>query len=119
VQASSDIAVKKTAVRLLWDACGGVLEEDAPLTVALTAALQSPNDRLFVYNYKIAEKEFGRLPRGTTEALMSRCQNRIAENQDEILVEIRGMTATAKPARAAPKPAAKPTAAPKTAREWG
>jgi len=124
VQAASDIAVKRTAVRLLWDACEGILDEDAPLSAALTAALQSPNDRLFVYNYKLAEQEFGRLPRTKTEALMSRCQSRIAENQSDILSEIRGMTAT-KPAASKPvapkapqKPAAKAPAAPKTAREW-
>jgi hypothetical protein len=119
VQAASDIAVKRTAVRLLWDACEGILDEDAPLSAALTAALQSPNDRLFVFNYKLAEQEFGRLPRAKTEALMSRCQSRIAENQTDILSEIRGMTATKPAAPKAPaKPAAKAPAAPKTAREW-
>lgn len=119
MQAASDIAVKRTAVRLLWDACNGVLEEDAPLSSALVAALQSPNDRLFVYNYKIAEQEFGRLPREKTEALTSRCQSRIAENQLDILTEIRGMTAT-KPvaAKGTSKPATKAPAAPKTARQW-
>lgn len=119
--ASEDLAVKRTAVKLLSTACDGILAEDAPLAAALVAALRSPNDPLFIYNYRVAEAEFRRLPRETTDTLMSRCQSRIAESQDDILAEIRGLKLKKPaPARAAgPKPA--PKKAPpqrKTAVEW-
>jgi hypothetical protein len=91
--ATEDLAVKRTAVKLLSTACDGLLAEDEPLALALTAALRSPNDPLFVYNYRVAETEFRRLPRETTDTLMSRCQSRIAETQDDILAEIRGLRA--------------------------
>ncbi len=90
---TQDLAVKRTAVKLLSTACDGLLSEDAPLTAALTAALRSPKDPLFIYNYRVAEAEFRRLPRETTDTLMSRCQDRIAETQDDILAEFRGMSA--------------------------
>lgn len=118
--ASEDLAVKRTAVKLLSTACDGLLAEDAPLAAALVAALRSPNDPLFIYNYRVAESEFRRLPRETTDTLMSRCQSRIAESQDDILAEFRGLKEAKVPAKpAAPKPA--PRKAPpqrKTAVEW-
>jgi hypothetical protein len=91
--ATNDLAVKRTAVKVLATACDGLLGEDEPLAAALTAALRSPNDPLFIYNYRVAETEFSRLPRETTDRLMSRCQSRIAETQDDILAEIRGFRA--------------------------
>ena len=121
--ATDDLAVKRTAVKVLSTACTGLLEADAPLTAALTAALRSPNDPLFIYNYRVAEAEFRRLPRETTDTLMSRCQNRIAESQDDILAEIRGLTSNKRPpaaTKAAPKKAEPKKAGPKrtTAVEW-
>ena len=94
---SQDLAVKRTAVKLLSGACDGVLEDDSPLRAALNAALRSPNDPLFIYNYLVAEKEFRQLPRETTESLMVRCQSRIAESQDDILAEIRVLSSSAEP----------------------
>jgi hypothetical protein len=88
-----DVAVKRTAVRLLSTACDGLLAEDAPLSAALAAALRSPNDPLFIYNYRVAESEFSRLPRETSDTLMLRCQSRIAVSQEDILAEIRGFRA--------------------------
>lgn len=118
--ASEDLAVKRTAVKLLSTACDGLLAEDAPLAAALVAALRSPNDPLFIYNYRVAESEFRRLPRETTDTLMSRCQSRIAESQDDILAEFRGLKEAKAPTKAeAPKPV--PKKAPsqrKTAIEW-
>ncbi len=46
---------------------------------------------MYIYNYSVAEAEFRRLPRETMATLMSRCQSRIAESQDDILAEIRGL----------------------------
>lgn len=113
--ASEDLAVKRTAVKLLSTACDGLLAEDEPLPAALVAALRSPNDPLFIYNYGVAEAEFRRLPRETTDTLMSRCQSRIAESQDDILAEFRGLKkAKARPKGVALKPAA-PKPAPKKA----
>jgi len=89
--AGEDLAVKRTAVKLLSAACDGLVAPDAPLAAALLAALRSPNDPLFIYNYGVAEAEFGLLPRAIASALMSRCKSRIAENQDDILAEIRSL----------------------------
>lgn len=118
--ASDDLVVKRTAVKLLSTACDGILAEDAPLAAALVAALRSPNDPLFIYNYRVAEAEFRRLPRETTDTLMSRCQSRIAESQDDILAEIRGLKDKAAPIRPAAKPAPKkaPPQRKTTAVEW-
>ena len=119
--ASQDLAVKRTAVKLLSTACDGLLAEDAPLTTALVAAMRSPNDPLFIYNYRVAEEEFRRLPRETTDTLMSRCQSRIAESQDDILAEIRGLkvgTKAPKPAAMKPVPRKAPPQRKTTAVEW-
>lgn len=86
---NQDVAVKRTAVKLLSTACDGLLDKEEPLMAALNAALRSPNDPLFMYNYRVAEQEFRRLPRETTGTLMSRCQSQIAENQEDILAEIK------------------------------
>lgn len=122
---SQDLAVKRTAVKLLSSACDGVLDNEAPLRAALNAAIRSPNDPLFIYNYRVAEKEFRQLPREMTESLMERCQSRIAESQDDILAEIRVLSAAApKPPVAGPTaptkekaPSKKPPAR-KTAVQW-
>lgn len=117
-----DLAVKRTAVKLLSTACSGLLADDAPLAAALAAAIQSPNDPLFVYNYRVAEEEFRRLPRETTDTLMSRCQSRIAASQQDILAEFRGLKrATHKAKRPAAKPSEPKKAAPRrtsSAVEW-
>jgi len=86
---ADDLVVKRAAVKLLSTACDGLLAEEAPLPAALLAALRSPNDPLFIYNYGVAEAEFGLLPRSISAALMSRCRSRIAESQENILAEIR------------------------------
>lgn len=96
---TQDLAVKRTAVKLLSTACDGLLAGDEPFAAALTAALRSPNDPLFLYNYGVAEAEFRRLPRETSDTLMSRCQSRIAETQDDILAEFRGMSAAKRAAK--------------------
>lgn len=96
---TQDLAVKRTAVKLLSNACDGLLAEDEPFAAALTAALRSPNDPLFIYNYGVAEQEFRRLPRETSDTLMSRCQSKIAETQDDILAEFRGMSAAKRAAK--------------------
>ena len=96
---AEDLAVKRTAVKLLSSACDGLLAEDEPFAAALAAALRSPNDPLFVYNYRVAEQEFRRLPRETSDTLLSRCQSRIAETQDDILAEFRGMSAAKRAAK--------------------
>ncbi len=96
---SQDLAVKRTAVKLLSTACDGLVAEDEPFAAALAAALRSPNDPLFIYNYGVAEQEFGRLPRETTETLLSRCQSKIAETQGDILAEFRGMSAAKRAAK--------------------
>ena len=96
---TQDLAVKRTAVKLLSTACDGLLAEDEPFAAALTAALRSPNDPLFIYNYGVAEQEFRRLPRETSDTLLSRCQSRIAETQGDILAEFRGMSAAKRAAK--------------------
>ncbi len=119
---SQDLAVKRTAVKLLSTACDGLVAEDEPFAAALAAALRSPNDPLFIYNYRVAEQEFGRLPRETSEILLSRCQSRIAETQDDILAEFRGMNAAKRAAKwIQQQKKAKKAAEPKkriTAIEW-
>ncbi len=118
---SQDLAVKRTAVKLLSNACDGLLAGDEPFAAALIAALRSPNDPLFIYNYGVAEQEFRLLPREISDTLMSRCQSKIAETQGDILAEFRGMSAAKRAAKWVQQQKKAKAAQPKkriTAVEW-
>jgi hypothetical protein len=109
--AIDDIAVKKTAVRILHGVCDVVLGGNNAFTETLSLTLKSANAKTFEHNYRVAELEFRRLPAEVVELVVGKCNSHIASNRKLVLGQIRTLSGRE------PVPA-KPAAKRQTAVDW-